>query len=82
MSCLPLIDLADPAICNDEVADGTRDADADVIVSGREPGRHASRPGSLGWLLAGALAVALAVSDGLHRGGPPAASPARTVRPT
>jgi hypothetical protein len=67
------------------VADGTRDADADVIVSGREPRRRALRPGGLGWLLAGALAVALAVSvaaavhyraeaGGLHRGGPPAAS--------
>jgi hypothetical protein len=42
------------------VADGTRDADADVIVSGREPRRRALRPCGLGWLLAGALAVALA----------------------
>jgi hypothetical protein len=44
------------------VADGTRDADADVIVSGRDPGRRALRPGGPGWLLAGALAVALGVA--------------------
>jgi hypothetical protein len=48
------------------VGDSTRDADADVIVSGREPRRRARRPGGLVWLLvvaqAAALALALAVA--------------------
>jgi hypothetical protein len=54
------------------VGDSTRDADADVIVSGREPRRRAlrpgraRRPGGLVWLLvvvqAAALAVAIAVA--------------------
>jgi len=49
------------------VGDSTRDADADVIVSGREPWRRSqARPGGLVWLLvvvqAAALAVAAAVA--------------------
>ena len=67
------------------MADSTRDADADVIVSGREPRRRARRPGGLIWLLvivqAAALAVAVAVAlhyraeaGRLHPGGVPAAS--------
>ena len=48
------------------MGDSTRDADADVIVSGREPRRRARRPGGLVWLLvvaqAAALALALAVA--------------------
>ena len=40
-----------------------RDADADVIVSGREPRRRSpSKPGGLVWLLVVAQAVALAVA--------------------
>jgi hypothetical protein len=44
------------------VADSTRDADADVIVSGREPRRRALRPGGLLWLLVVAQAAVLAVT--------------------
>jgi hypothetical protein len=36
------------------VADSTRDADADVIASGREPRRRFPRSAGLVWLLAGA----------------------------
>jgi hypothetical protein len=67
------------------VADSTRDADADVIVSGREPRRRARRPGGLVWLLVIVQAVALAVAAAvalhyraevgrLHPGGAPKAS--------
>lgn len=44
------------------MGDSTRDADADVIVSGREPRRRAWRPGGLVWLLVVAQAAALAVA--------------------
>ena len=44
------------------MADSTRDADADVIVSGREPRRRAPRPGGLLWLLVVAQAAVLAVT--------------------
>jgi hypothetical protein len=45
------------------VGDSTRDADADVIVSGREPRRRSqTRPGGLVWLLVLAQATALAVA--------------------
>jgi hypothetical protein len=44
------------------VADSTRDADADVIVSGREPRRRPLRPGGLLWLLVVAQAAVLAVT--------------------
>jgi hypothetical protein len=44
------------------VADSTRDADADVIVSGREPRRRALRPGGLLWLLVVVQAAVLAVT--------------------
>lgn len=69
--------------CNDQVADSTRDADADVIVSGREPRRRFPRSAGLVWLLAGVQAAALAVSvavhdhaeaGALHHAGPLAAS--------
>jgi len=81
---LPPIDISCAATCNDEVADGTCDADADVIVSGREPRRRARRPGGLVWLLVIVQAVALAVAAAvalhyraevgrLHPGGTPAA---------
>ena len=43
----PPIDITGAATCNDEVGDSTRDADADVIVSGREPRRRTRRPGRL-----------------------------------
>jgi hypothetical protein len=66
------------------VADSTHDADADVIVSGREPRRRSLRSAGLVWLLAGVQAAALvtavavavhyrAEAGGLRRGGPPAA---------
>ena len=62
-----------------------RDADADVIASGREPRGRSLRPGGLVWLLVIAETAALAVSvavavhyraeaGGLRHGGPPAAS--------
>jgi hypothetical protein len=44
------------------VADSTHDADADVIVSGREPRRRSRRPAGLVWLLVGVQAAALAVT--------------------
>ena len=44
------------------MADSTRDADADVIVSGREPRRGGLRPGGLLWLLVVAQAAVLAVT--------------------
>ena len=44
------------------MADSTRDADADVIVSGREPRRGALQPGGLLWLLVVAQAAVLAVT--------------------
>jgi hypothetical protein len=45
------------------VGDSTRDADADVIVSGREPRRRSkTRPPGLVWLLVVAQAAALAVA--------------------
>jgi hypothetical protein len=44
------------------VGDSTRDTDADVIVSGREPRRRARRPGGLVWLLVVAQAAALVVA--------------------
>ncbi len=59
---LPPIDISCAATCNDEVADGTCDADADVIVSGREPRRRARWPGGLVWLLVVAQATALVVT--------------------
>jgi hypothetical protein len=60
--CRPPIDITGAATCNDEVGDSTRDADADVIVSGREPRRRARRPGRLIRLLVVAQTVALAVA--------------------
>jgi len=68
------------------VADSTRDADADVIVSGREPRRRPLRPGGLLWLLVVAQAAVLAVTavvavhyraeaGRLRHSGPQAASP-------
>jgi len=48
------------------VGDSTRDADADVIVSGREPRRRARRPGGLVWLLVVAQAAALALAVAVH----------------
>ena len=79
-----MVDTAAGAPCNDEVADGTHDADTDVIVSGREPRRRSRRPGGLVWLLVGVQAAALAVTvavavhyraeaRGLRPGGPAAA---------
>ena len=73
-------------------ADGTRDTDADVITSGREPRRRPGRPGRLVWLLVVAETVVLAVSvgfalhertesAGLPRGRPPAASAASSPMP-
>jgi hypothetical protein len=73
-------------------ADGTRDTDADVIVSGREPRRHPRRPGRLVWLLAiaGTAALAVSVAFALHyraeagrlqRAVPSAASPAGPPMP-
>ena len=56
------IDIAGAATCNDEVGDSTRDADADVIVSGREPRRRTRRPGRLIRLLVVAQTAALAVA--------------------
>jgi len=45
------------------VGDSTRDADADVIVSGREPRRRSqTSPGGLVWLLVVAQAAALAAA--------------------
>ncbi|MGH3173063.1 MAG: hypothetical protein ACRDPF_04260, partial [Streptosporangiaceae bacterium] len=44
------------------MGDSTRDVDADVIVSGREPRRRARRPGGLVWLLIVAQAAALVVA--------------------
>jgi hypothetical protein len=74
------------------VADSTPDADADVIVSGREPRRRARRPGGLVWLLVVAQAVALAVAAAvavhyhaeagrLHHRIPRAASPLASPMP-
>jgi len=60
--CRPSIDITGAATCNDEVGDSTRDADADVIVSGREPRRRTRRPGSLVRLLVVAQTAALAVA--------------------
>jgi hypothetical protein len=60
--CRPPIDITGAATCNDEVGDSTRDADADVIVSGREPRRRARRPGGLVRLLVAAQTAALAVA--------------------
>ena len=49
------------------MCDSTRDADADVIVSGREPRRRSqTRPGGLVWLLIVAQAAALAVAVHYH----------------
>ena len=73
-------------------ADGTRDTDADVITSGREPRRRPGRPGRLVWLLVVAETVVLAVSvgfalhertesAGLPRGRPPAASAVSSPMP-
>lgn len=77
--------MAGGAACNEEMADGTRDADGDVIVAGREPRGGSRRPGGLVWPLivaqTAALAVAVSVAvhyraeaTGVHRGGPPAVS--------
>jgi hypothetical protein len=75
------------------VADSTRDADADVIVSGREPRRRSqTRLGGLVWLLvvaqAAALAVAAAVAAHYHaeagrpgHGGAQLASPLASPMP-
>src|SRR4029077_1248259 len=66
--CHPPIDITGAATCNDEVSDSTRDADADVIASGREPRRRTRRPGSLVRLLvvAQAAARALAIAFAAH----------------
>src|SRR5260370_21250386 len=67
------------------MADGTCDADGDVIVAGREPRGGSRRPGGLVWLLivaqTAALAFAVSVAAhyraeaaGIHRGGPPVVS--------
>jgi hypothetical protein len=60
--CYPPIDITGAATCNDEVGDSTRDADADVIVSGREPRRPIRRSGRLIRLLVVAQTAALAVA--------------------
>src|SRR6185369_16218887 len=60
--CRPPIDITGAATCNDEVGDSTRDADADVVVSGREPRRPIRRSGSLVRLLVVAQTAALAVA--------------------
>lgn len=44
------------------MVDSARDADADVITSGREPRRRSLRAGSLVWLLVVAETVALAIT--------------------
>lgn len=74
------------------MADGARDADADVIAAGREPGSRPRWPGRLIWLLAIAEAVVLAVAvaialhyraeaTGLRPSAPPAAGPVGQVGP-
>jgi hypothetical protein len=69
------------------VGDSTRDADADVIVSGREPRRRSqTRLGGLVWLLvvaqAAALAVAAAVAAHYHaEAGRPGHGGARLASP-
>jgi hypothetical protein len=84
----PPVDTAGQATCNEEgVADGARDADADVIAAGREPGSRPRWRGRLIWLLTIAEAVVLAVAvaialhyraeaTGLRPSAPPAAGPA------
>ena len=85
--------MAGQATCNEEVvADGARDADADVIAAGREPGSRPRWPGRLIWLLAIAEAVVLAIAvtfalhyraeaSGLRPAGPPAPGPAAPLMP-
>src|SRR5690242_18965087 len=60
--CHPPIDITSAATCKDEVGDTRRDADADVIVSGREPRRPIRRSGRLVRLLVVAQTAALAVA--------------------
>jgi hypothetical protein len=74
------------ATCNDEVtADGTRDQDADVIVSRREPRRGPRRPGRLVGLLVIAETAVLAVSIGFalrYRAEAAGPSPSRPSAPS